>query len=97
MITALLLVPVTAVLAWIYRYFLPRGGSWSTFDSGLLLVVAALALAWVGWARSAVYHNAGPIYPELVAAAGAYSIIVSGLAAGLAWRRSRARGHEASE
>ena len=97
MITALLLVPVTARLAWVCRFFLPRGCGWSPFDRGLLGVVAALALAWVGWAPSAVYHNAGPIYPELVAAAGAYSIIVSGLAAGLAWRRSRARGRVTAE
>jgi len=96
-ITALLLLPVTAVLAWLYRWFLPRGGGWSGFDSAVLLVVAALAAAWVGWARSAVYHDAGPIYPELVAAAGAYPIIVSGLAAGLAWRRSRARGRASAE
>jgi hypothetical protein len=97
MITALLLLPVTAVLAWVYRWFLPRGGSWSGFDSALLLVVAALAAAWVGWARSAAYQDAGPIFPELVAAAGAYPIIVSGLAAGLAWRRRRARGRAAAE
>jgi hypothetical protein len=51
----------------------------------------------VGWARSAVYHDAGPIYPELVAAAGAYPIIVCGLAAGLAWRRGRARHKEPAE
>lgn len=89
MITALLLLPVTAVLAWLYRQALPHGGRWSRFDSGLLLAVAAAAAVWVAWARSATYHDAGPIYPELAAAAGAYPIIVIGLAAGLAWRRQR--------
>jgi hypothetical protein len=96
-ITAFLLLPVTAVLAWLYRWFLPRGDGWSGFDSAVLLVVAALAVAWVGWARTAVYHDAGPIFPELVAAAGAYPIIAGGLAAGLAWRRSRARRQESAE
>jgi hypothetical protein len=96
-ITAFLLLPVTAVLAWLYGCFLPRAQGWSGFDCGLLLAVAALAGAWVGWARSAVYHDAGPIFPELVAAAGAYPIIVGGLAAGLAWRRSRARRQETAE
>lgn len=94
MITALLLLPVTAVLVWFYRHFLPCGARWSRFDSGLLLAVAVLALAWVVWARSVPWQGAGPVYAELVAAAGAYPILVAGLAAGLAWRRLRARGAE---
>lgn len=94
MITALLLVPVTAVLAWLYGRALPAGRRWSIFDSALLVTVASLAVAWVGWARSAVYQDAGPIFPELVAAAGAYPIVVCGFAAGLAWRRLRVRGPE---
>lgn len=96
MITALLLLPVTAVLTWLYRRALPRAARWNRFDSILLLGVAALAGAWVTWARSATYHDAGPIYPELAAAAGAYPIVLIGLAAGLAWRhrRARARGDE---
>jgi hypothetical protein len=89
-ITALLLLPVTAVLAWLYRQALPRGGRWNRFDTGLLFAVAAAAAAWVAWARSATWHDAGPIYPELAAAAGAYPIIVIGLAAGLTWRRQDA-------
>ena len=92
MITALLLAPVTAVLAWLYGRALPAGSGWSRFDNLLLLAVAALAMAWVAWARATSWVDAGPIYPELVAAAGAYPIIVLGLAAGLTWRRRRARG-----
>jgi hypothetical protein len=91
MITALLLVPVTAVLAWLYRRALPGHGAWRGFDTVVLCAVASLALAWVAWARSIRFADAGPIFPELLAAAGAYPIIVLGLAAGLTWRRVRAR------
>jgi hypothetical protein len=91
MITALLLAPVTAVLAWLYRRALPGGGPWRGFDTVVLGAVAVLALLWVAWARSLSFTDAGPIFPELLAAAGAYPIIVTGLAAGLTWRRLRAR------
>ena len=94
MITALLLLPVTAVLAWVYARALPKGERWSLFDTALLLGCAIAAGAWVAWARSAEYVDAGPIFPELVAAAGAYPLILLGLGGGLAWRYRRFRRRE---
>jgi len=89
--TALLLLPVAAVLVWIYRQALPRGSRWTPFDSGLLAALAALSAAWVAWSGAARFAHAGPVFDELVAAAGAYPIVLVGLGAGLAWRHARAR------
>ena len=63
-----LLLPVTMVLAWIYARALPAGERWGRFDSSLLLVCLLTASGWVMWTRSASIVNAGPIYPELLAA-----------------------------
>ena len=91
MTTAFLLLPVAAVLAWIYRQALPVGDRLTAVDMGVFGLVGALVTAWVLWAKQAEFADAGPVYGELVAAAGAYPIMVAGLAAGLTWRRLGAR------
>jgi hypothetical protein len=90
MITALLLVPVAAVLTWLYRYSLPPQQGWRTFDSGLLMILALAVTAFGAWVSGMSFEGAGPIWPELLAALGGYAIIAGGLAAGLTWRRHRA-------
>ena len=91
MLTAFLLLPVAAVLAWLYWYLLPGRRLRPAFDVSLLLVLTAFAAAWVRWATSRTSPDAGPLYPDLIAAVGAYAIILVGLASGLAVRRIRAR------
>jgi hypothetical protein len=89
MITVLLLSPVTVVLAWIYRQLLPAGQRWTVFDSALIVVALALASGWIAWANSGPADGAGPVWPDLLATAGAYPIIAGCLGLGLAWRRLR--------
>ena len=91
MITLLLLLPVAAVLVGLYVLALPRGSRWRRFDSGLVLALALLAAAWAWSAASSHAPGTGPIWPDLLAAAGAYPILAVGLAVGLAWRHRRAR------
>jgi hypothetical protein len=90
MTTAFLLLPVAAVLAWIYRRALPTDG-WTLLDAAVFGVVGVLVSAWVLWASQAEFHGGGPVYDELVSAAGGYPIMVAGLAVGLTWRRLGAR------
>jgi hypothetical protein len=94
MLTAFLLLPVASVLAWLYWYLLPDRKLWPAFDGSLLVVLAVVAAVWIHWATSRVLPDAGPLYPDLVAAVGAYAIILAGLAGGLALRRARARDGE---
>ena len=93
MITAILLFPVVAILVWIYWYFLPfervRGRRWRWIDTALLLTLIALATVFVHLAMNAEYEGAGPMWPELVSAVGAYAISATGLMLGLVWRRRR--------
>ena len=91
MITALVLLPVTAVLVWLYGYFLPQRWDWSRFDAALLMSVISLAVLWIRWIRALEFADAGPVFSELVAAAGGYTIIVIAFATGLAWRRAGGR------
>lgn len=56
-------------------------------DSLLVLILAFLAERFVGIAMNAEYENAGPMWPELVSAVGAYAVFAIGLASGLALRR----------
>ena len=96
MITALLLLPVVAVLVWLYWYLLPepinrtgvRESRWRWMDTALFLVLLLLAAAFHHMALNADYHDAGPMFPELISAAGSYSIMAAGLAMGL-WLRRR--------
>lgn len=91
MTTMLLLLPVAAVLTWIYRRALPRASGWSGFDTALLAVLAVLLGGWAAWAGGSDYRGAGPVFGELVAAAGGYPILLAGLGLGLLWRHARAR------
>lgn len=91
MTTALLLLPVAAVLAWIYSRALPGGTGWGVFDIALFGLTAIAVATWVSWAAATEFSGAGPIYAELVAAAGAYPILLAGFALGLGWRHLRAR------
>jgi hypothetical protein len=94
MITAFLLMPVVAVLVWLYWYWLPvdieRVSRWLWGDTLLLVLLASLASGFVHIAKHAEYEGAGPMWPELVSTVGAYAIIAIGLALGLIWRRSSA-------
>jgi len=90
MITAVMLLPLTAVLTWIYGYLLPDRWRWTMFDALWLSAALLLGAGWIAWARAHPFAGSGPVYGDLVAAAGAYPIFVAVLAAGLAWRRSRA-------
>jgi hypothetical protein len=91
MITALLLLPVIAVLLWLYWYLLPRERLWTAFDSLVVLVLMLLAAGFHHLAMHMDYEGAGPMWPELVSAAGVYPIFAIGLGIALAWRKSRAR------
>jgi hypothetical protein len=90
MITALMLLPVTAVLTSIYGYLLPDRWCWTVFDALWLSVALLLGVGWIVWARAHPFAGSGPVYGDLVAAAGAYPIFVAVMAVGLAWRRAGA-------
>jgi hypothetical protein len=88
-ITALMLVPLTGVLAWIYGYLLPERWRWTLFDLLCLSMALLMGAGWIYWASAHPFAGSGPVYGDLIAAAGAYPIIVTSMAMGLAWRRSR--------
>lgn len=90
MITAILLLPVIAVLLWLYWYLLPGQRRWTGFDSMVVLALTLLAAGFHHFAIHAPYEGAGPMWPELVSAAGVYPIYAIGLSLALAWRRRRA-------
>jgi len=90
MITAVMLLPVTAVLTWIYGYLLPERWRWTKFDMLWLSVALLLGGGWIIWARAHPFAGSGPVYGDLIAAAGAYPIFVAVMAVALAWRRARA-------
>lgn len=87
MITAFLLAPVLAILIWLYSYLLPQRGKLRFFDYLLFTVVILVSAVFVHFAKQLDWHDAGPLWPELVSAVGAYAILLGGLAAGLFWRR----------
>lgn len=89
MITALLLLPVLAILIWLYSCFLPQRGKLAFFDYTLFVMVILLASVLVHFVKEVEWVDAGPMWPEVVSAVGAYVIILGGLAAGLFWRRYR--------
>ena len=91
MITALMLLPLTGVLAWIYGYLLPERWRWTLFDTVCLAAALLLGVGWIQWASAHPFVDSGPVYGDLIAAAGAYPIILTVLATGLAWRRTRGR------
>lgn len=95
MIAFLLMLPVASTLVWLYWYCLPtdtnRNGRWRLADTGLLLALIALASVFVYIKMHAEYIDAGPIWPEIVAATGAYLIFAIGLSIGLLVRRKMAK------
>lgn len=86
-----MMLPLTAVLTWIYRYLLPEPRRWTMFDSLWLVAALLLAAGWIYWASGNRFAGSGPVFGDLVAAAGAYPIFAACLALGLAWRRRSAR------
>ena len=86
MITGLLLLPVLCILVWLYWYLLPER-RWRFRDSLVVGLVLLGAASFLGAVERMEFDGAGPMWPLIVAAAGAYGILACGLAAGLAWRR----------
>jgi hypothetical protein len=91
LITALMLLPLGAVLIWIYGYLLPERWCWTLFDALWLLTALLLGAGWIRWAGGTPFAGSGPVFGDLVAAAGAYPIFAAWLALGLGWRRRSAR------
>ena len=87
MITAFLLAPVLAILLWLYARLLPKRSTLRFFDYALFTIVIMISAVFVHLVNKTDWHDAGPLWPELVAAVGAYAILLGGLAAGLFWRR----------
>lgn len=87
MITAFLLAPVLAILLWLYSRLLPERGKLRFFDYALFTIVIMICTVFIHFAKRMDWYDAGPLWPELVAAVGAYAILLGGLAAGLFWRR----------
>lgn len=86
MTTAVLLLPVLGILVWLYWYLLP-GRRWRHRDSLLVALVLTAAALFLVAVERMEFIGAGPLWPLIVATAGAYGILACGLAAGLAWRR----------
>jgi len=89
MITAFLLLPVLAILLWLYAYLLPQRGKLKLFDFILFAIVIMLASFFVHFVKQVNWIEASPMWPDLVSAVGAYAILLGGLAGGLFWRRYR--------
>jgi len=87
MITAFLMLPVLAILMGLYSYALPQRGQLKLFDYSLFVIVILLLAGFVPWVKQLEWPGTGPQWPELVAAVGAYIISLTGLSAGLFWRR----------
>jgi hypothetical protein len=85
MITALLLLPVFAILTWLYWYLLP-GRKWQTIDSMVLAAVVLVTAFYIVLIERIEFPHAGSLWPQIVSVAGAYGILITGLAAGLFWR-----------
>lgn len=89
MLTAFLLLPVLAILLWLYAYLLPKRGKLNFFDFSLFAVIIMLASGFVHYVKQIKWVDASPMWPDLVSAVGAYAILLGGLAGGLFWRRYR--------
>ena len=87
MITAFLLAPVLAVLLWLYARLLPENSKLRFFDYTLFTIVIMISSVFVHLVQNTDWRDAGPLWPEVVAALGVYGIWLGGLAAGLFWRR----------
>ena len=90
MINALLLLPVFAILLWLYRRLLPSG-AWKPRDTVLVIALVLLTLTWIGLVERVNFEDAGPLWPRIVSMVGGYAILVAGFGAGLWWRRRQSR------
>ena len=90
MLTALLLLPVGAILVWLYWYLLPER-KWLRADTLVLLVLLLAAASFVSWVARVDFDAGGPLWPYIVSAAGAYGIVTLGLGVALAWRWYRVK------
>jgi hypothetical protein len=86
MITVLLLLPVLAILGWLYWYLLP-GRSWKSIDSLIAASVTGLCGLYIVSAARWNFDDAGPLWGQIVSVVGAYAILVAGFSAGLFWRK----------
>ena len=86
MITALLLLPVLAILSWLYWYLLPDR-IWHTADTLIFTGVMLATAAWILLINRMDFPNAGPLWPQIVSVVGAYALLILGLCIGLIWRR----------
>jgi hypothetical protein len=85
-LTALLLLPVAAILVWLYWFLLP-GRKWLLVDSGFLLMLFFLVVMYLYFVSGLDFESAGPLWPYIVSTAGAYGILLLGFALALYWRR----------
>jgi hypothetical protein len=92
MLTALLLLPVLAILIWLYWYVLPDR-SWRLCDSLILSLLLACTAGFVIGIDQVNFDDAGPLWPYIVSATGAYGILTLGLGSALAWRWRRFRSN----
>ena len=86
MLNGLLLLPVLAILVWLYCYLLPDR-VWLWLDSLVLLFLLAVAAAFLEWVERMDFDAGGPLWPYIVSAAGSYGILLLGLGIALAVRR----------
>jgi len=87
-LTTLLLLPVLAVLLWLYWYLLPAR-QWLFFDNLILVSLLTCAAAFVVWVDGINFEGESPLWPYIISATGAYAILTLGLGSALAWRRYR--------
>lgn len=87
MITGLLLLPVVAILVWLYWYLLPAR-KWLLSDSLVLIFLLIAAGGFVIWIDGMSFEGESPLWPYIISATGAYCILTLGLGLALAWRRS---------
>lgn len=90
MVTSLLLLPVAAILVWLYWYLLPAR-KWRLADSLILVILLFAAVMFIRWVARMDFDAGGPLWPYIVSAAGAYGILTVGLGVALAWRWYRVK------
>lgn len=90
MVTALLLLPVAAILVWLYWYLLPAR-EWLLIDSLFLLLLLAAASTFVMWVERMNFDAGGPLWPYIVSTGGAYGILTVGFGAAVTWRWYRSK------
>jgi len=89
-LTTLLLLPVLAVLLWLYWYLLPAR-QWLFCDSLIMVSLLACVAAFVIWVDGINFDGESPLWPYITSATGAYGILTLGLGSALTWRRYRTK------